>query len=75
MRIMTVTCDAWPVAVLRANSAEEAAGDARAMLNRAMPGRLGEAARLEVREPTDGEMIEWLRRREAFLFPRSEIGV
>lgn len=67
MRVITVTCDARPFAVLRARDAGEALREARTMAGRERLAGLGTAARFDTREPTDGEMIEWLRRREPHL--------
>jgi hypothetical protein len=67
MRVMTVTCDARPFAVLRALGADEAVSEARAMAGPDRLAELGADARFDAREPTDGEMIGWLRRREPYL--------
>jgi hypothetical protein len=64
MRVMTVTRDAHPLAVLRARDETEAVERARAMAR--LDGALA-AERLAAREPTDAEMIGWLIRRDDHL--------
>ncbi|HEY0523734.1 MAG TPA: hypothetical protein VGD08_10105 [Stellaceae bacterium] len=63
MRVMTVTFQSRPFALLRARHAADAVARAREMAN--LDG--SEDALLDAREPTDAEMIQWLRRREDHL--------
>jgi D-alanyl-D-alanine dipeptidase len=63
MRVMTVTLQNRPFALLRARHAADAVARAREMAD--LDG--SEEAFLDVREPTDAEMIQWLRRREDHL--------
>jgi len=68
MRVITVTRDARPLAVLRACDEAEAVRRARTL------ARLDDApaaGRLAAREPTDAEMIGWLIRRDDHLLASS----
>lgn len=58
MRIYTVTKADHPLAVVRASSRVDAIDTARAMTGELEPGEA-----LDVRDPSDAEMVGWLERR------------
>ena len=61
MRIYTVTCNARPLAVVRARDAEDAVEIAR---HRHGESPEGPWAFYAAREPEDAEMVAWLGRRD-----------
>jgi hypothetical protein len=61
MRIYTVTCNARPLAVVRAHDAEDAIEIAR---HRHGVSAEGQWAFYAAREPEDAEMVAWLGRRD-----------
>jgi hypothetical protein len=71
MRVLTVTRDARPFAVLRARDEDEAVRLASA-LGELPADAASRAERLQAREPTDAEMIGWLIRRDDHLLPIAE---
>lgn len=67
MRIYTVTCNATPAAVVRAENPAEAVVTARELgLSDGVRGHLA------AREPNDAEMVSWLEHREDHLLPAAE---
>lgn len=66
MRIYTVTRDGRPVAVVRAETQDDAVSTAREL--GAGIDRRGSFA---AREPNDGEMVSWLAHRRDHLLPEA----
>ncbi len=62
MRIYTVTRSGQPLAVVRATDGEDAKDTAAALAGEWSPPGV-----LDVREPSDAEMVGWLERREDYL--------
>ena len=58
MRIYTVTKGDHPIAVVRAESPADAIASALAVAEETAPADI-----LEVREPSDAEMVGWIERR------------
>ena len=65
--LFTVTCRARPLAVVRAESPDDAIARARDLVARRWRAELGND--LAAREPDDGEMVDWLRCRDDLLLP------
>jgi hypothetical protein len=64
MRIFTVICDGRPTAVVRAmNKADAIALALDLAEDRDLLGPAPSQRRFDVREPTDAEMVEWIRHR------------
>jgi hypothetical protein len=62
MRVFTVTCDNRPAAVVRAADTAEAVAIALDLAQqRNLLGLVGGPRRFKAREPSDAEMVEWLR--------------
>jgi hypothetical protein len=67
--LFTVTCRSRPLAVVQAASPADAIERARGLVARSWRAELEDA--LGVREPDDGEVVDWLRRRDDLLLPGS----
>jgi hypothetical protein len=65
--LFTVTCRSRALAVVRAESPDAAIERARELVARRWRAELDE---LGVREPDDGETVDWLRCRDDLLLPR-----
>jgi hypothetical protein len=65
--LFTVTCRSRALAVVRAATPDEAIERARDLVARQWRAELGHD--LAVREPSDGEMVGWLRCRDDVLLP------
>jgi hypothetical protein len=62
MRVYTVTCDNRPAAVVRAADRTEAVAIALELAERRnLLGLVSGPRRFKAREPSDAEMVEWLR--------------
>jgi hypothetical protein len=66
--LFTVTCRSRALAVVRAEGPGEAIERARGLVARSWRAELDDE--LGVREPDDGEIVDWLRRRDDLLLPR-----
>jgi hypothetical protein len=66
--LFTVTCRLRPLAVVEAASPQDAIERARGLVARSWRAELEDE--LGVREPDDGEVVDWLRQRDDLLLPR-----
>lgn len=65
--LFTVTCRSRALAVVRADGPDDAIARARGLVARRWRAELGDE--LAAREPDDGEIVDWLRRRDDLLLP------
>jgi hypothetical protein len=65
--LFTVTCRSRALAIVQAANPQDAVARARGLVARSWHAELGDE--LGVREPDEGEVVDWLRRRDDLLLP------
>ena len=70
--LFTVTCRSRPLAIVQAVNPQDAVARARGLVARSWNAELEDE--LGVREPDEGEVVDWLRRRNDLLLPGADKG-